>query len=34
MLALYKPTVEDLWFREKFMGDEETMSYNIARGGR
>ena len=33
MLELYKPTVEDLWFREKFMGDEETMSYNIAWGG-
>ena len=33
MLELYKPEVEDLWFREKFLGDEETMSYNKAWGG-
>ena len=33
MLVLYKPKVEDLWFREKFMSDEATMSYNKAWGG-
>ena len=33
MLELYQPKVEDLWFREKFLGDEETMSYNHAWGG-
>ena len=25
--------MEDLWFRKKFMSDEETMSYNHAWGG-
>ena len=33
MLELHKPEVKDLWFREKFMSDEETMSYNDAWGG-
>ena len=33
MLETYKPEVEDLRFREKFMNDEETMSYNHAWGG-
>ena len=33
MLELYKPHIEDLWFREKLMGDEQTMSYNNAYGG-
>ncbi|MBQ7058884.1 MAG: GNAT family N-acetyltransferase [Firmicutes bacterium] len=33
MLNLYIPTVEDLWFREKMLADEETMSYNHAWGG-
>ncbi|MBO4888097.1 MAG: GNAT family N-acetyltransferase [Firmicutes bacterium] len=33
MLELYKPRVEDLWFREKMLSDEETMSYNHAWGG-
>ncbi|MCR5793913.1 MAG: GNAT family N-acetyltransferase [Solobacterium sp.] len=27
------PSLEDLWFREKLMADEETMSYNHAWGG-
>ncbi len=27
------PTLEDLWFRESLMADEETMSYNHAWGG-
>lgn len=33
MVELYKPKVEDLWFREKLLGDEDTMSYNRAWGG-
>ena len=33
MLELYKPHIEDLWFKEKMMGDEQTMSYNHAYGG-
>ncbi len=33
MIKLYKPQLEDLWFRKKFMNDEETMSYNHAWGG-
>ena len=33
MLTLYKPTYEDLWFRQMMLADEETMSYNHAWGG-
>lgn len=33
MLKLYKPQLEDLWFREALMNDPETMSYNRAWGG-
>ena len=33
MAELYKPKVEDLWFREKLLSDEDTMSYNHAWGG-
>ncbi len=33
MIRLYEPKKEDLWFREQFMGEEETMSYNHAWGG-
>lgn len=33
MLTLYKPEYEDLWFRQKMLEDEETMSYNHAWGG-
>ena len=33
MLELITPTLEDMWFREKLMADEETMSYNHAWGG-
>ena len=33
MLELYRPKVEDLWFREKILGDEETMSFNKPWGG-
>ena len=30
---LYKPHIEDLWFRQSLMADPETMSYNQAWGG-
>ncbi len=33
MLKAYKPSLEDLWFREKLMADKETMAYNNAWGG-
>ena len=33
MLELYTPMVEDLWFKEQMMSDEQTMSYNYAYGG-
>ena len=33
MIELYTPSPEDLWFRQRFLGDEETMSYNHAWGG-
>ena len=33
MLTLYEPKYEDLWFRQKMLADEETMSYNHAWGG-
>lgn len=32
-LVLYKPRFEDLHFREKWLNDPETMSYNHAFGG-
>ncbi len=33
MIAAYKPALQDLWFRQQFMADEATMSYNAAWGG-
>lgn len=33
MIIIYKPELKDLWFREKLMGDVNTMSYNRAWGG-
>lgn len=33
MLRLYKPALEDLWFRKKLLEDPKTMSYNHAWGG-
>lgn len=30
---LYKPRLEDLWFRRSMMADPETMAYNRAWGG-
>ena len=32
-LQIYKPKLEDLWFRQKMLEDEDTMSYNKAWGG-
>ena len=33
MLTLYRPCMEDLWFRQKMLEDPATMSYNLAWGG-
>ena len=33
MVTLYIPTLKDLWFRQQFLSDSETMSYNHAWGG-
>ena len=33
MLESVVPALEDMWFREKMLADEETMSYNHAWGG-
>lgn len=33
MVETYKPKLNDLWFREKLLSDEQTMSYNKAWGG-
>ena len=33
MITTYKPALQDLWFRQQFMADEATMSYNAAWGG-
>lgn len=33
MVKLYKPELSDLWFRQRFLADEATMSYNRAWGG-
>ena len=32
-LLIYKPNLEDMWFRKQMLEDEETMSYNHAWGG-
>lgn len=32
-LTLYRPELEDLAWREKWLSDPETMSYNNAYGG-
>ncbi|MBR2822938.1 MAG: GNAT family N-acetyltransferase [Clostridia bacterium] len=32
-IQLYKPQLDDLWFRQSLMADPETMSYNKAWGG-
>lgn len=28
MIKLYKPNIDELWFKERMMSDEDTMSYN------
>ena len=33
MLKLYKPNIDDLWFRQQLLNDKETMSFNNAYGG-
>ena len=33
MIEFVVPTLEDLWFRESLLADEETMSYNHTWGG-
>lgn len=33
MIKLYKPSIDDLQFRQKLLSDPETMSYNHAYGG-
>lgn len=33
MITVYKPRLDELWFRESLMSDKETMSYNNAWGG-
>lgn len=33
MLTLYKPSMEDLWFRQQMLEDADTMAYNRAWGG-
>lgn len=32
-LRLYKPKLEDLWFKSKMLADKDTMSYNNRFGG-
>ena len=32
-ISFYEPKLEDLWFRQLYLADPETMSYNHARGG-
>lgn len=32
-LKLYKPKLEDLWFKSKMLADKDTMSYNNRFGG-
>ena len=33
MLTLYKPAMNDLWFRQRLLADPATMSYNEKWGG-
>lgn len=33
MIKLYKPTIEDLWFRQVLLNDYSTMEYNKDYGG-
>lgn len=33
MVTVYKPRLDDLWFRQLILSDEKTMSYNHSWGG-
>ena len=33
MIKTHKPALDELWFREALLADEETMAYNAAWGG-
>lgn len=33
MIDTYRPTIDELWFRESLLADKDTMSYNRAWGG-
>lgn len=33
LISLHKPLLEEMWFRQKLLSDEATMSYNHAYGG-
>jgi len=33
MISLYKPTIDELWFKQKMLQDEKTMSFNHDYGG-
>ena len=33
MVKIYKPKLEDMWFRQELLADSDTMSYNHAYGG-
>lgn len=33
MISLYKPSIDEMYFRESLLSDAETMSYNNAYGG-
>lgn len=33
MIHLYTPSFNDLWFRQKLLGDDATMEYNHSYGG-
>ena len=33
MIEVFKPNLDDLWFRQMLLADSETMSYNNAWGG-
>ncbi len=32
-IEIYRPVLEDLWFRQSLLADEATMAYNAAWGG-
>ena len=32
-IRLYKPELQDLWFRQQLLEDEDTMAFNVPYGG-